>query len=195
MVGRGTALGEACACGTLPLCCPLPPWSPGLCCGAGGAASAACEGRGLGWGGPLWETGGDHSAQAHTSHPTSLPQLAEVHGVPRGLYDGPVHDVVLSTKAVPTIAASRIAACAGKVPAVPVRNLHQSGFSLSGRCGQGSAGLCLSVLLQGCPVALFPGRSTSAASTAPCGFLTSTPSSLFGYKALPTSLAIRPCLF
>uniref|UniRef100_A0A8V0X8X5 Dihydropyrimidinase like 4 n=1 Tax=Gallus gallus TaxID=9031 RepID=A0A8V0X8X5_CHICK len=59
-------------------------------------------------------------------------RLAEVHGVPRGLYDGPVHDVVLSTKAVPTIAASRIAACAGKVPAVPVRNLHQSGFSLSG---------------------------------------------------------------
>lgn len=171
------------------------PGALGCAVGLGGAASAACEGRGLGWGGPLWGTGGDHGAQAHTSHPTSLPQLAEVHGVPRGLYDGPVHDVVLSTKAVPTIAASRIAACAGKVPAVPVRNLHQSGFSLSGRCGQGSAGLCLSVLLQGCHVALFPGRSTSAASTAPCGFLTSTPSSLFGYKALPTSLAIRPCLF
>ncbi|NXJ13974.1 DPYL4 protein, partial [Odontophorus gujanensis] len=59
-------------------------------------------------------------------------RLAEVHGVPRGLYDGPVHDVVLSTRAVPPTAAARIAGCAGKVPTVPVRNLHQSGFSLSG---------------------------------------------------------------
>uniref|UniRef100_A0A8B9BKU6 Dihydropyrimidinase-related protein 4 n=1 Tax=Anser brachyrhynchus TaxID=132585 RepID=A0A8B9BKU6_9AVES len=59
-------------------------------------------------------------------------RLAEVHGVPRGLYDGPVHDVVLSTKAMAPTTASRMAACAGKVPPVPVRNLHQSGFSLSG---------------------------------------------------------------
>ncbi|KAM9188181.1 dihydropyrimidinase-related protein 4 isoform 1-T1 [Mergus octosetaceus] len=59
-------------------------------------------------------------------------RLAEVHGVPRGLYDGPVHDVVLSTKAAAPTTASRMAACAGKVPSVPVRNLHQSGFSLSG---------------------------------------------------------------
>uniref|UniRef100_A0A8B9VRS8 Amidohydrolase-related domain-containing protein n=1 Tax=Anas zonorhyncha TaxID=75864 RepID=A0A8B9VRS8_9AVES len=55
-----------------------------------------------------------------------------VHGVPRGLYDGPVHDVVLSTKAAAPTTASRMAACVGKVPSVPVRNLHQSGFSLSG---------------------------------------------------------------
>ncbi|NXC49440.1 DPYL4 protein, partial [Penelope pileata] len=59
-------------------------------------------------------------------------RLAEVHSVPRGLYDGPVHDIILSTKAVLPTAASRIAACAGKAAAVPVRNLHQSGFSLSG---------------------------------------------------------------
>lgn len=67
------------------------------------------------------------------------PQLAEVHSVPRGLYDGPVHDVVLSTKAAAPTTASRMAACVGKVPSVPVRNLHQSGFSLSGRWGPGGA--------------------------------------------------------
>ncbi|XP_005428870.1 dihydropyrimidinase-related protein 4 [Geospiza fortis] len=55
-------------------------------------------------------------------------RLAEVHGVPRGMYDGPVHEVPASVKA----AAPRVAPCAGKAAAPPVRNLHQSGFSLSG---------------------------------------------------------------
>ncbi|KAM7047843.1 dihydropyrimidinase-related protein 4 [Acridotheres tristis] len=59
-------------------------------------------------------------------------RLAEVHGVPRGMYDGPVHEVPASVRAVVPSVASRPGPCAGKAAAPAVRNLHQSGFSLSG---------------------------------------------------------------
>lgn len=180
------ALVEVCACGMRPLCCLPAPGALGR-----GLPLLHVKGEGPWGGGKGWTA-------APGSHLTSLPQLAEVHGVPRGLYDGPVHDVVLSTKAVPTIAASRIAGCASKVPAVPVRNLHQSGFSLSGRWGQGCQwGRAQCGCVCAAPglghAALFPGRSTNAATL--CSLLTSTPSSLFLHKAIPPSLAVRPCLF
>lgn len=59
-------------------------------------------------------------------------QMAEARGVPRGNYDGPVHDVISMTKSVPPTPTNRGSSCSGKSLVGPARNLHQSGFSLSG---------------------------------------------------------------
>lgn len=57
-------------------------------------------------------------------------QMAETRGVPRGNYDGPVHDVISMTKSVPPTPTTRGPPCP-KTLTGP-RNLHQSGFTLAG---------------------------------------------------------------
>ncbi|XP_075468309.1 dihydropyrimidinase-related protein 4 isoform X3 [Ascaphus truei] len=59
-------------------------------------------------------------------------RLAEIRGVPRGVYDGPVHDITMTAKSAAPTPTSRIVACPGKIQVAPGRNLHRSGFSLSG---------------------------------------------------------------
>uniref|UniRef100_A0A4W6EH16 Dihydropyrimidinase like 4 n=1 Tax=Lates calcarifer TaxID=8187 RepID=A0A4W6EH16_LATCA len=55
---------------------------------------------------------------------------SKARGVPRGNYDGPVHDVISMTKSVPPTPTSRGPPCP-KTQTGP-RNLHQSGFTLAG---------------------------------------------------------------
>ncbi|TKS90308.1 Dihydropyrimidinase-related protein 4 [Collichthys lucidus] len=57
-------------------------------------------------------------------------KMAEARGVPRGNYDGPVHDVIGMSKSVPSTPTTRGPPC--PKTQTGTRNLHQSGFTLAG---------------------------------------------------------------
>uniref|UniRef100_A0A8C2WTR1 Dihydropyrimidinase like 4 n=1 Tax=Cyclopterus lumpus TaxID=8103 RepID=A0A8C2WTR1_CYCLU len=72
-------------------------------------------------------------------------KMAEARGVPRGNYDGPVHDVISMTTSVPPTPTTRGTTCP-KTQA-SLRNLHQSGFTLAGSVHERGTHTCICRIL------------------------------------------------
>ena len=96
--------------------------------------------------------------------------MADLHAVPRGMYDGPVFDLTTTPKAGTPAGSTRGSPTR---PNPPVRNLHQSGFSLSGESGQADGLLSQREVLAGKEAKVQPDRPSGLKDDQFC--LESTP--------------------